>query len=113
MNGLPLPVPLANPVAYLTALPKVELHVHLEGSIPVQTLLQLAETHGVRLPAATPQELRKWLEFRDFPHFGEVYQTISRCIQTPEDIELLTYEFLREQARQHIDHTEFTFTAWT
>lgn len=113
MNDLRLPVPSADPVAYLTTLPKVELHVHLEGSIPAQTLLKLARKHGISLPATTPQQLLKWLQFRDFPHFGEVYQTISRCIQTPEDIELLTYEFLREQARQHIDHTEFTFTAWT
>ena len=113
MNNSPLPDPTVDPLAYLTSLPKVELHVHLEGSIPAPTLLKLAEKHGISLPAATPQELRQWLQFRDFPHFGEVYQTISRCIQTPEDIELLAYEFLQEQARQHIDHTEFTFTAWT
>jgi adenosine deaminase len=94
-------------------LPKVELHVHLEGAISVPTLLTLADRHGIALPARTEAELAAWLEFRDFPHFAEVYQTISRCIQTPEDLETLTYEFLREQTRQHIWHTEFTFTAWT
>lgn len=98
---------------YFLQLPKVELHVHLEGAIPVSTLLALAGRHGITLPAHTEAGLADWLEFRDFPHFAEVYQTISRCIQAPEDLETLTYEFLREQARQHIWHTEFTFTAWT
>ena len=94
-------------------LPKVELHVHLEGAIPTATLLALAQRHGVALPGRTEAELAAWLQFRDFPHFAEVYQTISRCIQTAADVETLTYEFLREQARQSIWHTEFTYTAWT
>lgn len=108
----PLP---AESAAYATLLrlPKVELHVHLEGAIPAATLLALARRHGVRLPGRTEAELATWLQFRDFPHFAQVYQTISRCIQTVEDVEQLTYEFLREQARQAIWHTEFTFTAWT
>ena len=95
------------------SLPKIELHVHLEGAIPTTTLLELAGRHGVPLPGRTEEELAAWLQFRDFPHFAEVYQTISRCIQTAEDVETLTYEFLREQARQSIWHTEFTYTAWT
>jgi adenosine deaminase len=99
--------------AYLRQLPKVELHVHLEGSIPSPTLLALARKHGVRLPATDEAALAQWLRFRDFPHFAEVYRTISRCIQTPEDLEQLTYEFLQGQARQRIVHTEFTFTAWS
>ncbi len=97
----------------LLRLHKVELHVHLEGAIPAATLHALARRHGVRLPARTEAEVTTWLQFRDFPHFAQVYQAISRCIQTAEDVEQLTYEFLREQARQAIWHTEFTFTAWT
>ncbi len=99
--------------ATLLRLPKVELHVHLEGAIPAATLLTLARRHGVQLPARTEAEVTDWLQFKDFPHFAQVYQAISRCIQTTDDLEQLTYEFLREQARQAIWHTEFTFTAWT
>jgi adenosine deaminase len=102
-----------NTLESFLSLPKVELHVHLEGAIPTTTLLELAGRHGVALPGRTEEELAAWLQFRDFPHFAEVYQTISRCIQTTEDVETLTYEFLREQARQSIWHTEFTYTAWT
>lgn len=106
-------VPDAATTEHLRQMPKVELHVHLEGAIAAPTLLALAERHGISLPGRTEAELANWLQFRDFPHFADVYQSISRCIQTPEDLEMLTYEFLREQARQSIWHTEFTFTAWT
>ena len=111
MNFIPASSPSL--VADFFKMPKVELHVHLEGAIAAPTLLALAERHGIALPGRTEAELTNWLQFRDFPHFAEVYQAISRCIQTPEDLEMLTYEFLRGQAQQAIWHTEFTFTAWT
>lgn len=94
-------------------MPKVELHVHLEGSIRPETLLQLAQRNHVALPADTVQGLREWYRFRDFEHFVEIYQAISKCIRTADDIELITREFLQGQADQNILHTEATFTAQT
>jgi len=94
-------------------MPKVELHVHLEGSIRPETLLQLARRHHVALPADNLDDLKAWYVFRDFPHFAEVYQTLSECIRTPDDIELITREFLTGQAEQNIRHSEATFTALT
>lgn len=46
--------------AIIRAMPKVELHVHLEGAIAPETLLLLAERNGVALPAATMEELQAW-----------------------------------------------------
>ena len=97
----------------LLKLPKVELHVHLEGSIQPETVLLLAERNRVDLPASDVQGLRDWYTFRDFPHFVEIYTTISSCIRTPEDIEFITREFLCGQASQNIIYTEATFTAFT
>lgn len=98
---------------FIQAMPKVELHVHLEGSIRPETLLQLARRHQVALPADNLTDLKAWYVFRDFPHFAEVYQTLSKCIRTPEDIEFITREFLIGQAEQNIRHSEATFTALT
>lgn len=95
------------------AMPKVELHVHLEGSIQPETLLRLAERNKVFIPATTVEALRDWYRFQDFPHFVEVYTTVSSCIRTPEDLELITREFLIGQAAQNILYTEATFTAFT
>jgi len=98
---------------YIEAMPKVELHVHLEGSIRPGTLLGLAERNRVDLPANTAEGLRAWYTFTDFSHFIDVYRSIARCICTPDDIELITREFLSGQAAQRIVYTEATYTAFT
>lgn len=97
----------------LAAMPKVELHVHLEGSIRPETLMALSTKNGVDLPPRTLDEFRDWFRFVDFPHFAEVYQAMSRCIRTPEDLEAITRDFLAGQAAQGILHSEATFTALT
>ncbi|MBS1710428.1 MAG: adenosine deaminase [Armatimonadetes bacterium] len=95
------------------AMPKVELHVHLEGSIRPQTLIRLAEKNKVALPADTVEGLAEWYRFRDFPHFVEIYTAVSSCIRTPEDIEFVATEFLQGQAEQNILWSEATYTAGT
>ncbi len=98
---------------YIKAMPKVELHVHLEGATQPETLLKLAQRHQIALPADTAEGLREWFIFRDFRHFIEIYLKISECIRTPDDIELLTREFLQGQAGQRILHSEVTYTPYT
>src|SRR4051812_37554557 len=100
-------------VEFVQKMPKVELHVHLEASIQPETLLKLARQNGVSLPASTLEELHNWYTFRDFPHFIEIYRTVSNCLRTPGDIELVAREFLIGQARQNIVYTELTYTALT
>jgi aminodeoxyfutalosine deaminase len=95
---------------YIGAMPKVELHVHMEGSIRPETLLKLARRNKVTLPADTLEGLRDWYTFTDFPHFIQVYLAISSCLRTPDDIELIAREFLEGQARQNIRHSEVTYT---
>ena len=98
--------------SYVRAMPKVELHVHLEGSIRPETLLSLAKRNGVPLPADTVEGLQAWYTFTDFPHFIEVYLAASKCIRTPDDIEQITREFLIGQSKQSIVHSEVTYTPY-
>lgn len=95
---------------FITHMPKVELHVHLEGSVRPETLLALAARHNVVLPADDVAGLRQWYTFRDFDHFIEIYMTISSCLRTAEDIECIAREFLAGQAEQNIRYSEVTFT---
>lgn len=97
----------------ITHMPKVELHVHLEGSVRPETLLKLAARHAVYLPVRDVTGLREWYQFRDFDHFIKIYMTISSCLRTVEDIELITREFLQGQAEQHILYSEVTFTPYS
>lgn len=100
-------------VAFLQSMPKVELHVHIEGSIRPETVLKLAEKNNQELPYSTLAGLEEWYNFRDFEHFVEVYVAVTKCIKTPEDIEVIIREFLIGQHQQNVRHTEATFTAST
>lgn len=97
---------------FIRRMPKVELHVHVLGAIRSETLLALAQKHSVDLPANTVEGLDQWYTYTDFAHFVEVYLKIAECIRTPDDIELITREFLTEQARQNILYTEMTYTPY-
>lgn len=99
--------------SFIRTMPKVELHVHLEGAIKPAVLWELAQRNGVDLPVATVEEIQEWFTFTSFAHFVQVYLNISSCIQTPDDIELVARAFLADQARQHIRYSEVTYTAYT
>lgn len=94
-------------------LPKIELHVHLEGSIRPATLLTLSRRRGVELPADDVAGLEEWFRFRDFDHFVDIYLTCCRCLRDPEDFQLVVTDFMAEQARQNIRYSEVHFTIGT
>ena len=99
--------------SFAARMPKVELHVHLEGSMRPETLLALARRRRVALPADSVEGLREWFRFRDFEHFVEVYLTCSKVLRDPEDFQQLVRDFVREQARQNVVYSEAHFTIGT
>jgi aminodeoxyfutalosine deaminase len=98
---------------YLQAVPKAELHVHLEGSIQPTTLLALAHQNKVELPVQTIEEIQQWFHYRNFDHFIDIYLAITRCLKTADDYELITYELGANMARQNIRYAEVTFSPGT
>jgi len=98
---------------FIRLMPKIELHVHLEGSIRPETLLTLAERNHAALPVKSIEELQEWYQFSDFAHFIEIYFAICNCIRTPDDFELITAEFLKHQSEQNIKYSEVIFTPYT
>jgi adenosine deaminase len=98
---------------FARCMPKTELHVHLEGAIRPSTLLRIAEHNGVVLPAKDIAGLRDFYRFRDFEHFIDVYFTITGCMRTPQDYQLIAYEFGSDCARQNVRYAEPTFTIET
>lgn len=109
--------------SYVQEMPKVELHVHLEGSIRPATLLELADRNGVHLPVKDPvgerptqpslDDLREFYRFVDFDHFVQVYFAITSCLRTVDDFRLIAYEFGADMARQNIRYSEVTFSPST
>ncbi len=98
---------------FLLRLPKVELHVHLEGSMRPSVLLELARRNGIDLPVKDESGLKRWFRFTDFEHFVKVYLACSQALRRPEDFQLLVLDVLAEQAYQNVIHTEAHFTIST
>jgi adenosine deaminase len=98
---------------FVIRMPKVELHVHLEGSMRPAVLLTLARRNGVALPADDEAGLKRWFRFKDFGQFVDVYLTCSRSLQRPEDFQLLALDVMAEQAVQNVVYSEVHFTIST
>jgi adenosine deaminase len=102
---------------FIDRLPKVELHVHLVGSASVPTVLELARRHPGGAGAAgvpgSAAELAAFYEFRDFPHFSQVYGAVSSLVREPADVAELVLGAARDLAGQNVRYAELTVTPYT
>jgi aminodeoxyfutalosine deaminase len=96
----------------IAALPKVELHVHLEGSMQPALLLELARKQGVVGLPASLDAVREWYEFRDFPHFIDVYLAAVQTLRDQKDFALLVEQTAASLAAQNVRYAEVIVTPW-
>jgi len=78
--------------------PKIELHVHLEGTVRAGTLLAIARRNDVPLPAATEAELIRLYEFTDFAHFARVWQLTTGALRQDRDFRQVLVDYAGEAA---------------
>jgi len=90
--------------------PKIELHVHLEGTIRPHTLLEIARRNGERLPADTVEDLATIYEFTDFAHFIDVWILTTNCLRTREDFRQIALEYAAEAASHGAVYIEGIFS---
>jgi len=93
--------------AVFIALPKAELHVHLEGSIAPSTLVELAARHGVTL---TPEETAPRYAPGTFDQFIENFIWITSFLRGPEDYALIARRFAESLQRQNVLYAEVTLS---
>jgi aminodeoxyfutalosine deaminase len=94
----------------IAALPKVELHVHLEGSMRPSTVLALAERNGIDLGVESEAELAERYRFRDFLHFIELFRAGLAVLRTPADLVSCADALTEELAGQRVRWAEVTTT---
>jgi adenosine deaminase len=92
--------------AWLTSLPKVELHIHLEGAIPLPTLWQLVQQYGGDSEVTSIAELEQRFAYRDFPHFIDTWVWKNRFIRTYADFTLIAEAVAHDLASQNIRYVE-------
>jgi adenosine deaminase len=95
---------------WLAQLPKVELHVHLEGAIPMRVLWDLLQKYGGDPDLATQEDLCRKFVYRDFPHFIDTWTWMIGLLRQYEDFELLAEEVARDFARQNIRYAEVFYS---
>ena len=92
-------------------MPKAELHVHLEGTIDANTLLTLAERHGVRPPADDIAGVDGWYRFDGFSQFLERYFHVLGLLRGPDDFALVAERYLATAHAEGVVHVEFHVSA--
>lgn len=96
----------------IVSIPKIELHVHLGGSITEDTATELARRHGVDPRAALPLKNGRYPgRYRDFSHFLDTYLATNELVRTEEDLETVAAAFAHQQAAESIVYSEVIFTA--
>ncbi len=91
---------------WLNALPKAELHLHLEGSLEPELLFHLAERNKIALPWDNVDALRSAYNFGNLQEFLDIYYAGADVLRTEQDFYDLTWAYLQKCEEQNVVHTE-------
>ncbi len=91
-------------------IPKVELHLHLEGAIPLETLFNLIQRDERETPIKTIEDLRRKLTYTNFAHFIEVWIWKNTFIKEGKDFEKIAYEVSGNLSKQNVKYVEVFYS---
>jgi adenosine deaminase len=95
-------------------IPKAEIHIHLEGAIRTQTIIDVAKEYNLTLPAYEVDELDKYVkvydQMRDLHAVLEAFDIFQRSIASPEVVERIAWELFEDAANQNIKLFEVRFS---
>jgi aminodeoxyfutalosine deaminase len=92
-----------DPAAFIRALPKAELHLHLEGTVAPETLVELSARHKNPLDLV---QARALFRYSDFSGFLLAFKAVTEHLRTADDYELAAWRMLQNLARQGVVHAE-------
>jgi adenosine deaminase len=95
--------------ALIAALPKAELHLHIEGSLEPEMLVALAARNDVALPFADVEAVRAAYDFTNLQDFLDIYYQGMAVLQTRADFRDLTMAYLERAAADNVRHVEIFF----
>lgn len=98
---------------FVAGLPKVELHLHIEGTLEPELLFALAKRNGVSLPYPDVESLRAAYEFNNLQSFLDLYYQGAAVLQTQQDFFDLTWAYLQHCHAENVVHTEIFFDPQT
>ncbi|MBN2114513.1 MAG: adenosine deaminase [Acidimicrobiia bacterium] len=98
---------------FIKGLPKVELHLHIEGTLEPEMMFTLAERNGLTLPFASVDGVRRAYEFTDLQSFLDIYYQGAAVLRSEADFYDLMWAYLERAAADNVRHTEMFFDPQT
>lgn len=101
---------MTSKLSKFTQIPKIELHLHLEGAIPLDALWTLCQKYGGDPTVPNIEALEKRFTYKDFPHFIETWRWKNQFLREYEDFTFLAERVGRDLVRQNILYAEVFYS---
>ena len=98
---------------FIRDIPKVELHIHIEGSLEPELMFKLAQRNGIALPYDSIAAVRRAYEFTDLQSFLDIYYAGACVLLQEQDFFDMTWAYLEKAHTQQVRHTEIFFDPQT
>src|SRR3954469_16980067 len=102
------------PLEFFRQLPKTDLHVHLDGSLRLETILDLAREHGIELPSTDPAELRRSMNLGQncgsLVEYLKAFDVTLRVLQHEDSLYRVAYELAEDAARENVRYMEVRYS---
>jgi len=97
---------------FFSRIPKTDIHLHLDGSLRLETLIELSRATGSKLPSYTEAGLRQTVfkaQYADLPDYLKGFAYILPVMQTPENLERIAYELAEDCIAENVCHIEVRY----
>ncbi len=102
-----------NHTSFIQQLPKVELHLHIEGTLEPEMMFELAQRNQVALPYDSPQAVKEAYQFHNLQSFLDIYYQGANVLLHEQDFYDLTWAYLLRCQQDNVIHTEIFFDPQT
>ena len=94
---------------FIDNLPKVELHLHIEGSLEPELMFEIAGRNGLKLPFDSVEAVRQAYRFSNLQSFLDIYYQSMAVLLTEQDFYDMTWAYLEKAVTQNVRHVEMFF----
>jgi adenosine deaminase len=98
---------------FIDKLPKIELHLHIEGTLEPEMMFELAQRNRIILPYQSVQAVREAYHFNNLQSFLDIYYQGANVLQTEQDFYDLMWAYLKKAGEQNVRHAEIFFDPQT
>ena len=99
--------------SFIKNLPKVELHLHIEGTLEPELMFELAKRNNVSIPFENPEQVRDAYQFHNLQSFLDIYYQGANVLIHEQDFYDLTWAYLLKCRQDNVVHTEIFFDPQT